>query len=778
MRPLFLILSVVFIYLPVVVKAQMRVVRGTVIDQSSNAPVPFANVMILKTNPLLGAVTDSLGNFRIPNVPVGRYDIQASVVGYQPYIIKEVDVFSSKEVILTFAVKEKNTNLSEVVVAYKAEKEKPLNSMATLSARMLSVEEAKRYAGGFDDPARLASSFAGVSSNVSSNGIVVRGNAPQYLQWKLEGIEIPNPNHFADLQAFGGGGLTALSSNLLANSDFFTGAFPAEYNNALSGVFDIFMRTGNNQQQENSLSVGAIGIDVSSEGPLKKGGKASYLFNYRYSTLALISSMLPDDIEGIKYQDLSFKLNFPTKKAGTFSLWGIGLIDRSGGKAEMDSSKWEYNDDKQEQDVKQYMGAFGLTHKYLFNNNAYLKTTLATTVTSMDYRTDRLNSIKQLTPRKNIQNTSWDFTLSSMLNKKFSSKHTNRTGILVRGMAYNLDLGESPSVGTPLETIVSADGFSALLSAYSSSSIDLMDKVTMNAGINGQVFTLNNHYTIEPRIGVKWQFRQNQSLGLAYGLHSRMEKINYYLNRSLSTGKDKVNKDLDFTKAHHLVLGYDWNINDVLHMKVETYFQQLYNVPVIADSSFSFTNMTDDWFFAEKLVNKGEGRNYGIDITFEKYMSAGYYFLFTSSLFNSEYKGGDGIWRDTRYNRNYLFNFLIGKEWKAGRHRQDVFSLNGRFTYQGGDHYSPILLAESIREEDVVYDERRAFENQANASFIAHFTASYKLNRKRPQEISLKVINVTQQKDFYGHKYNYLTRTVDTDEEALFIPNISYRIDF
>jgi hypothetical protein len=236
MRVFIFFLLFFFSFCPVKTAAQrpVQTLRGTVTDNASNVPVSYATVILQGTKPAIGTTTDSTGNFVLKNVPVGRYDVGVSMVGYQPSVVNEVQVSSGKETFITISLKEATTELKEVVVKRTISKEHPLNSMASVSARMLSVEEASRYAGGFDDPARLVSSFAGVASNVGNNGIVVRGNNPKSLQWKLEGVEIPNPNHFADVTGtFGGGGLTALSSQLLANSDFFSGAFPAEYSNAL-----------------------------------------------------------------------------------------------------------------------------------------------------------------------------------------------------------------------------------------------------------------------------------------------------------------------------------------------------------------------------------------------------------------------------------------------------------------------------------------------------------------------------------------------------------------
>lgn len=757
----------------------VQTIRGVVTDEASKVPVPFASVILLNTNPVIGTVSDSSGNFSIVNVPAGRYDLQASYIGYKPSLIRELLISSARETFVTVSIKQSITLLDEIVIKPKVSKENPINSMATVSARMLSIEEAKRYAGGFDDPARLASSFAGVASNVGNNGIVVRGNAPKFLQWKMEGIEIPNPNHFADLDAFGGGGISALSSQMLSNSDFFTGAFPAEYNNALSGVFDLFMRTGNNQKHEHTFQAGALGLDASSEGPLKKGGKSSYLFNYRYSLLALLTPLLPEGSEAIKYQDISFKLNFPTKKTGVFSLWGIGLIDNSGPKAKTDSTKWIYKEDKEEQDIKQYMGAAGISHKYFFNSNTHITTILATTVSGIDLNTKTLNSEMVFSPQNKIRNTNRNFVLSSNVNTKFSSKHTNKTGLLATGLRYDLLLKNAGDIGGPIQTIADEKGFSVLLSAYSNSSFHFTNALTMNVGVNSQLFTLNNHFTVEPRLGFRWQLNKNQYLSLGYGLHSRLERLNYYFTKTDPASTELVNKNLDFTKAHHFVLSYGRNLSENVTLKIEPYYQELFSVPVVPDSSFSFINLQNEWFINKRLENSGKGRNYGIDITLEKYLSGGYYYLFTSSIFNSQYRGGDGILRDTRFNRTYLFNLLGGKEWQAGKARQNVFSVNLRLVFQGGDRYSPISETASQTTKSIVQDENRAFANQLSPSFLAHLTTSYKINkRKTSHEIALKFLNVTMYQEFFGFRYNLINKRAEEYRQPIIIPNLSYKIEF
>jgi len=240
-------------------------------------------------------------------------------LGFEPVVISEIAVGSGKEVVVNAGLKESQVELEEVVIKAKTDKKQAMNSMAIISSRQINMEEARRYAGAFDDPARLASSYAGVAAgNMNSNGIVVRGNAPKGVLWRLEGLEIANPSHFANLTTFGGGGISSLSAQMIDNSDFYTAAFPAEFGNALSGVFDLKMRSGNRDKREHAFQAGITGLDFSSEGPFKKGQPATYLFNYRYSMFGLIKPILPDNAGLITYQDVAFKTDFPTRNSGVF----------------------------------------------------------------------------------------------------------------------------------------------------------------------------------------------------------------------------------------------------------------------------------------------------------------------------------------------------------------------------------------------------------------------------------------------------------------------------
>lgn len=741
------------------------------------------NVTILLPDiPGTGSTTDGQGQFSVSNIPIGRHTIQATFLGYEPSVFREILVTSAKEVYLDIALKENVKELGEVIVRPQVNKEQPLNKMAATGARMLSVEEASRYAGGMDDPARLVSSFAGVAANVSSNGISIHGNAPHLLQWRMEDVEIPNPNHFADLSILGGGILSSLSSLVLGNSDFFTGAFPAEYGNAVSGVFDMKLRNGNSRKVENTVQVGVLGLDVASEGPLSKQHRASYIFNYRYSTTGLLNRIYPGlDLGGtLDYQDLNFKLNFPTRKAGTFSIWGTSLIDSYEDDFDEDPKEWEHSRDNFQSKAKQYMASGGVSHRYFFSNDATLKTTLATTYSGMNATEHAWATDHTSTPFLIQKYNNTNLILTSAYNRKFSARHTNQTGFTYTRMFYNMRLNLAPFETAPLNTVSKGKGQTGLINLYTSSSFGITDRLTLNAGLSSQLLTLNNSRTLEPRVGLKWTPASKASFALAYGLHSRMEKMDVYFVNSKSSGQEQANKDLGFTKAHHLMLTFGYKLSDNLLLKVEPYAQFLYNVPVIADSSYSVLNRRE-FYVEEALVNKGKGRNLGVDITLEKYLDKGLYYLITASVFDSRYKGGDGVWHNTRYNRRFILNTLVGKELMVGANKQNMLSANVKLTLQGGERYSPLDMEATMAHPDkeAQYDETRAYSQQYPTMFIANFTVSYKINRRKvAHEFAVKALNVTGTKEYYGYHYNLKDKVMELNGQSIPISNISYKLEF
>ncbi len=691
---------------------------------------------------------------------------------------------SSKEVVLKIEMVESVNNLKEVTINPKTNKDAPINSMAAISARSFNVEETRRYAGGLDDPARLVSAFAGVTSggNNQDNAIVIRGNAPKNVLWRIEGVDIPNPNHFSGGNLAGGGFVTTISSQMLGNSDFYTGAFPAEYGNALGGVFDIKLRTGNCERHEKTIQAGILGIDFSAEGPLKKETNTSYLFNYRYSTYGLLSNLglMPTDQTPI-YQDLSFKIIMPTKNTGVFSLWGIGGIDNISDKEETDSLKWETDYDRMNNNWDEAFGVVGLNNKYSFSDKTFISTNLVTTGDAKELKQLRLDDDLVLQNDMNIHSDNSKIILNTFVNHKINRKLNTKTGFNLNTLFYNYDL--SGIQGNNPDTYINYtddSGHSFHLQAYTEFKYRLNNYLSLSGGIQAEYFSLNEVFTFEPRIAVNWNFTEKQSLSFGYGKHSQLEDLNIYFIKIDKNGEEKyVNKNLDFTKAHHFVLGYEYQINENLYFKMEPYFQYLYNIPGVKNSSFSMINFKQDLTFQKELENNSVGKNIGIDITLEHFLKNNFYYLVTSSVFDSKYMADDGVWRNTRYNKKYVVNLLFGKEYEIGKERNNLLGINVRGVLSGGEYYTPLDNEASTEAQRPVYDEQNAFSRKDCLSKFLNLSVSYRINKARHSSIwSLQINNLLGEAQYGEYEYNYSKKQCIRSSEVYRMPSFSYKLEF
>ena len=757
-----------------------QTVKGKVLDKTTQEELIGATVILLNSDPIRGVITDSIGAFILENVPVGRADIEVRMLGYESYFAKEILVSSGKQVILDINLQEEVSGLDEVVVVAKRDKGKAINTMATLSSRQFTVEETQRYAGGLSDPARLVSSFAGVATpSISSNGISVRGNNPSGLLWRIEDVEVPSPNHFANLTIPGAGLLAVLSSQMMGNSDFYTGAFPSEYGNATSGVFDINLRTGNTSEREYTVQAGLIGLDFASEGPLKKGSDASYLLNYRYSTLALIAPLLPSDAGILKYQDLSFKINLPTKKAGTFSLWSIGAYDAIDTEA-LDSTEWKAKTDRDNAQTSLYMFASGLNHKIPLKSNLFLQTSLAATGNGLTHKEQRLNENLQAHRQSEAQKNTYRVTVQSSLTAYFGDNHTNRTGFYLNHLGYDLDIAQAIIEGTTPINLIKEKSQTQLYQFYSQSKLNLTPQLTLNVGFHSQYFNLNNQFSFEPRTALKYTLNEKNSVAVAYGLHSKIESLPiYFVKDELG---NQPNKKLELMKSNHFVLSFNSMLTDNLKLSIEPYYQYLKNVPVDPNSYISSLNIQNNLFFNNILESTGTGKNIGVDFTLERYLNKGLYYIVSASIFDSKYTATDGIERNTRFNKNYVLNALIGKEWQVGKNKNNLCSANLRLNYLGGNRIESIDEQSSINQQEVIYGETDgtlAFTAQHPATPILSFTLSYRKNKPKSSSVwALQVLNATQTEEFETDFFNINTQTIEQKYGRIMIPNLSYKIEF
>lgn len=772
---------VLFLVLPLVTHSQdiTQTLRGTIYDQSTHEPLIGATIVVQNSQPVIGTTTDEAGNFSIANLPLGRVSLEISYIGYESRVIPELLITSAKEVVLSIALKEAATELEGVEVIAGIRKEKALNAMATVSARTFSVEETQRYAGGLSDPARLASAFAGVSTgNLQDNSIVVRGNAPQGVQWRLEGVEIPSPQHFSGGNVIGGGLVTLFSNQVIGNSDFLTGAFPAEYGNALAAVFDVKMRTGNTSRYEHTAQVGILGIDFASEGPLSRAKGSSYLFNYRYSTLGLLSDLKINKTgQRIKYQDLSFKLNFPTEKAGTFSLWGIGGIDNTHKDALKTPADWKTDIDRVNNNWDTYVSTVGLRHQITAGERSFVESHLAFSGTDDRISTDYLSDDASVfTPDSRLKKQNGTLTLATSLTHKFSPLATLKVGISSKQLFYKYNLSAAQDyVPSTYARIVNSAGNTHLTEGYAQLKYQLSPALLANVGLRTHYFGLSKELSLESRAGLAWKLSDKHSLSFGYGKHSQPEDLNVYM---IEVGGVAVNKDLKLSDAHHFVLGYDWMLTDKLRFKAEAYYQYLWNIPGEEGTSYSLINLRRALYLNKALVNNTKGRNYGIDLTLERFLGDNYYYLITGSIFKSEYKAGDNVWRNTRYNKGFVLNALFGKEFYFANNRK-VLDVNARVSVTGGERYSPILESQSVAQKRVIYDESRAFSEQFRTLTYADLTVNYRINHRKSSSVfSFQMKNVLGAPIYIDHNYNYQTGQIELRKATLVIPNISYKIEF
>jgi hypothetical protein len=781
---LFLMISLLAFVFEGTAQTLHQTIRGRVIDQATQTTLPGATIILEGTTPPGGTTTDMDGNFILSRVPVGRQTLVVSFMGYNPRRLADLIVTSSKEVVLEIGLSESVNQLNEVVVRSDVEKDKSSNSMAMISARTFSVEESRRYAGGMDDPARMASAFAGVAATggLQDNAVIIRGNAPGGVLWRVEGVEVPNPNHFSGGNVAGGGFVSILSAHVMANSDFYTGAFPAEYGNALAGVFDIKLKTGNNKKREHTFQMGMHGVDLAAEGPFRIGHDASYVFNYRYSTFGLLSGagLIPSNQFPL-YQDLSFKMNFPTRRAGTFSLWGMGGIDKMDGHEQEDPAKWEHNMDRYRNSWNEKFGAGGVAHKLLLSPKTWINSGVTASGNLKHLLQHQLNPQLELENEMDLKDNNGKITLHSTVNHKFSARHTNRTGFYFNTLFYNMDLwGVINNDLSTYRNFVNDKGHSYHTQFFSQSRYMFSDQVAVNLGFHAEHFALNNSFTVDPRAALNWQVASNHRISLGYGKHSKLENLKIYLvSNQTPDGLIFPNKDLSFSHAHHFVMGYDWNINRYLRLKIEPWYQYLYDIPGSATGSFSMINFVQDFAFMQPLVNNSVGINKGIDVTFEQFMKNNFYYLVTASVFDSKYKAGDEVWRNSRYNKQFVANALAGKEFVVGKSGNSLLGINGRVIISGGDYTTPLMQDASDAAQKAIFDDNRLFEEKNDLSVFANIALTFRTNRRGYSSVwSLQMNNVLGTKQNREYVYNYKNQQMEMLQDQFVIPGISWKIEF
>lgn len=750
-----------------------QTVRGRVVDSESLQGLPGATLIISTIEPLMGTASDMDGNFRFEKVPVGRHDIKITYLGYKEQFLSQVLVGSGKEIVLEIKLVESIEKLEELVVTARQEGNEAVNEMATVSARSFSVEQTGKFAATGDDPARMAMSFAGVSTQDDLfNEIIIRGNSARGLLWKLEGVEIPNPNHLSQ-EGGNGGTVSMLSNNVLGSSDFLTGAFPAEYGNASSGVFDLHMKKGNNEKREYAVQLGTLGLEAAVEGPFIKGKKSSYLINYRYSTLAVIEATgykITGDIR-IGFQDLNYNFFFPTKRLGTFTFFGVGGLSWSKVDDQNTYNKIPYN----ERNLSGYnMGATGITHSFFFNDRTWLKTVVSASgydVVSR-YLVMENGEYKDYW-RNDVSN--FYYRAATQLNTKLNAKNAIRAGVL-----FNMLHFVKKEENVYWDITDRYLGKTTFTQAYMQWKHHFSEKVSLISGAHFSYYALNRSFYPEPRLGLTWQLNNRNALNFGVGLHSRLEPLGTYLVPLVYKKDTITNSHLKLTRAFHAVIGHTTRLASTLTLKTEIYFQYLFNVPIdVKGKKYYSTINEDDSYQNNLLQNTGHGKNYGIEFTLDKRLAGKWYLLHTVSLFRSLYMARDGVWHSTRFNSNFITNLTVGKDFNVGKKKTDIFSINARIFWGGGRRYQPIDIDQSIAQEDQVKIYTEGYSDRASNYFRMDAGISFRKNKpKWAWIIKLDIQNVTNRPNEVTRKFDVENQRIKPINHLGLLPALKYRVEF
>lgn len=756
-----------------------QVLCGHVTDAVSGQVMPGASIRLFGKVDTLGTASDKDGIFRLEGVPIGRYLLEVSFVGYETLRQAETTVEAGKEQVLNLSLRESPAALQEVLV-----KASVPNYSGTLDGRLITVEEQFRFPATYYDPARLAMAFPSVVGlHDGTNLLSVRGNSPTTLRWRLEGLDIVNPDHtanagtFSDRPTAAGGGVNILSAQLLDNSRFLPGNFPAGVGDALGGLLDMHLRKGNNEKTEWTMQAGFIGLEAAAEGPFgKRNGTnaASWLANYRYSFTGLLTAMGADfGDEETAFQDLSFHFSFPSAKWGTFTLFGVGGKSETRFRSPLDSA--EITEDKQRFniDFESEMGVLGGTHTLSLGKRSQLRTAAAYSALEHRRWEDLIVApVSEQYLQKDVRQES-KLSVRTELSHKLAIRQTLLAGF---SAVRHVDDLRSERLNGPNYAFASGNIDAWLLQPYAEWHGLLGKNVQLVAGLHVMHFTEGKGETsLEPRLQAIYHLGTADRLSLAYGWYSQQQVLPVYLADTQG--------DAALLKSHQLSLAWRRQWSNALSMQVELSRQDLLDVPVAVSENnpFSVLNITDEWELGtQKLAFEGSGRNYSLELTLQRYMNEDFYFLVAGSLMRSRYTASDGVERSTSFDSRHTLNLTAGKEFKKQKgEKLRTRGINFRAVWLGGLPETPVDVVASQVAGTTVYDVSRTNSVRQADYFRLDLRLYVSKSREGRRSLwSLDIQNLSSRKNDQYHYYDVVQGKVAAKKQLGLIPILSWRMEW
>lgn len=676
--------------LAALVNAQDIRVYGSVTNSLNNEPIPFANIVIDGTT--IGATTDFDGNFEMEGIAPGLYNFKCSYIGFNTSIKTEIQLTPNKNLRLNFAMTENAQIIEEVQVTantFNKTEESPT------SLRTINASEIYRSPGGNRDISKVIANLPGVSSTPSfRNDIVIRGGAPNENRFFLDGVEIPNINHFAT-QGSSGGPVGIINVNFIREVDFYSGAFPANRGNALSSVMELKQIEGSDEEFSGSFMLGSSDAGLTINTPLSE--KSTMLISARRSYLqflfqALQLPFLPT------YNDIQFKLTHKPDKKNQFNIIGLAAIDEFTLNPEANNGI----DDPQRLAQNEYTlnnlpvneqwnYTLGGTWKRFFDNsNLFVVLSRShlnnTAVKYADYA--------DLTSQKLIDYESQEIENKSRVEYNFRENNIKfNVGISVEDATYlnstNRVLTSGDSIYNKLvETdlhFIKYGAFAQLSKTY------LVDRLVTSIGfrMDGNSFTENTTTpNFSPRLSLSYNLSGKSSLNANLG---RYYQLPAYTILGFGLNNNFLNQDAEYISCDHAVLGLEYNPSNYSKITLETFYKQYDNYPFSLIDSISLANLGGDFGVIgnEDISSISQGRSYGVEFLAQQKLSSSVYGIMSVTYYRSEFEDKDEELIPSAWDNRFIFNMTAGKKFK-----RDI-ELGLKFRYTGGAPYTPIDLATS-----------------------------------------------------------------------------------
>lgn len=748
---------------------QAQTLRGVVRDGASGERLVGASLTLRPATTAAPAttVTDTAGAYVFRAMKPGIYQLDIDYGGYRPMVIWDIRIAAGKETVLDIDY-DQSLSLPEMSVLARANPAgRPL---PPLGAVPLTRAQTERVAATFFDPARLAQAYPGVSGNDDqANGMSIRGNSPAGVRWRLEGLDVVNPNHlpnagtFADRPVAASGGVLLFSAQLLDNSTLLTGSLPAGYGDALAGTMDIRLRPGNDRQHEFTFQAGLLGLDAAAEGPLTGRGKSSYLVNYRYSTVGLLSQMgIPFGDEKIVFQDLSIHLAAPRTRAGDFNVFVLFGNSANDFQHKPDSAA-----------IEAYKDVFDIdyTSRTLIAGAGWQK--------QLGRRT-RIKAAHAHSGQVNDRIAQPGGIANGMYQKDYSDEQIAASSLslshylpgrwrLDEGVSYVLkqyryDIGrDSETSGGDFKTETVQPWAQASWASASG-------QTSVVAGVHGLLW-LNETAIAEPRFSAVQRFGRRHSLSASWGIHSQTPAWWQYdgqLIRSSQTG-----------------LRYAWHSTDeAWRASLEGFWQTISDAAALfyPNGPVSVLNESEapfPYFTGQK--GQSEGRNYGVELGAEHRFAAGWFLLANATFFRAQTRLENRGWENSRWDLRRIVHLSGGKEWQktTGERKTRAFGCSGRLTWSGGMRAMPIDLAASEAAAGTVFDAAAGFRVQQPDFFRLDGRVYWRtsIGDRRNSTFAMDFQNMTLRENVAYRYYDPWTKQVETKLQLGLIPNLSWRLE-